>query len=78
MFKKGDLFTLNERGIKLFQYITGSVGVIISPGKLMYEYDFEEKAKYFVYDILISGQLFTDIPEEFINRMIQNDENNIK
>ena len=77
MFKKGDLFTLNEQGAKLFCYITGSVGVIVSQGKLMYEYDFEDKVKYFVYDILISGQLFTDIPEELINR-IACDEKNIK
>ena len=69
MFKKGDLFTLNEKGMQLFRYITGSVGVIVSEPKLMYEYDFEEKVKYFVYDIIISGQLFMDMPEEFLSRM---------
>ena len=75
MFYQGDLFTLNEKGIKLFHYITGSVGVVASTKKLIYEYDFEEKVKYYVYDILISGQLFTDIPEEFIVRIICNEKN---
>ena len=42
----------------------------------MYEYDFQnipEKRQYYVFDVLVSGQLFTDIPEEFLERIIVNE-----
>lgn len=81
MFKKGDLFNLNKHGIDLFKYISGSIGIIVSDPSLAYEYDFEnipEKTKYFVYDILVSGQLFKDIPQGLLERIVQNDEEDIK
>jgi len=80
VFKEGDLFKFNEQGQDLFKYITGSVGVIASKPKLLYEYDFHvlpEKTEYFAYDILVCGQLFMDIPEEFLER-ITNSEKDTK
>ena len=73
VFKKGDLFSLNESGKEIFHHITASVGVIVSEKKMMYEYDFKDKVKYYVYDILVSGQLFKDIPEEFLHRITQDE-----
>ena len=78
MFKKGDFFKFNESGVNLFKYITGSVGVVVSDAKVMYEYDFHsqpEKTEYFTYDILVCGQLFKDIPEEFLDRIVKDEEN---
>ena len=76
MFKKGDLFKLNRYGTDLFRYVSGSVGIIVSAPRVMYEYDFQnipEKRQYYVFDVLVSGQLFTDIPEEFLERIIVNE-----
>ena len=79
MFSRGDIVKFNKQGTDLFQYISGSVGLIASEPTKMYEYDFHntpEKTEYFVYDIIVCGQLFMDIPEEFLKRIVQNDEEN--
>ena len=75
MFRKGDFFHLNESGTHLFQHITGSVGIIFSERKVVFEYEFKEKVEYAVYDILVSGQLFNDIPEEFLDRITTHEKN---
>ena len=76
VFKKGDLIKLNKFGQNLFKYVSGSVGLIASDKRLMYEYDFHaipEKTEYFVFDIIVSGQLFTDVPSEFLERIANNE-----
>jgi hypothetical protein len=81
VFKSGDIFKFNKQGTQLFHYLSGSIGLIVSSRIKMYEYDFEnqpEKTEYFVYDIIVCGQLFMDIPEEFIRRIKQSDEEDIK
>ena len=78
VFKKGDLFKFNTEGMSLFRFITGSIGVISSDSKKVYEYDFHgssEKTSYYTYDVLVCGQLFKDIPEKLLMRIIQNEEN---
>ena len=78
MFKKGDLFFLNEQGKVLFQHIQGENGFIISEPYVLYEYDFHstpEKLEYRGYDVLIKGRLFKEIPEKFLLRVIKNEEN---
>ena len=78
MFKKGDLFKFNQQGLDLFRYITGSIGVIASDGKKMYEYDFHtqpEKREYLACDILVCGQLYRNIPIEFLERITQDEKN---
>ena len=77
MFKKGDLFKFNDHGLEIFRFITGSIGVISSDGNKVYEYDFHgtpEKTSYYTYDILVCGQLFKEIPEELLLRIIQDEE----
>jgi hypothetical protein len=81
VFKKGDLFKFNQRGLDLFQYISGSIGLIATDPVKMYEYDFHntpEKIEYFVYDIIVSGQLFMEMPEDFLKRITQDDEKDIE
>ena len=76
MLKKGDLFKFNKEGSNLFQFITGSTGVVSSDAKKVYEYDFHgtpEKTSYYTYDILVCGQLFKDIPEELLKRITQDE-----
>ena len=75
MYEKGDLFNLNEQGLDLFKHISGSVGVVVSDPKMMYEHQFEEKTIYYAYDILVSGQLFMDIPGKFLDRITKNEKN---
>ena len=44
----------------------------------MYEYGFHsqpERTEYLTYDILVCGQLFKDIPEEFLDRIVKNEKN---
>ncbi len=81
MLKKGDLIEFNKRGVDLFKYVSGSIAVVSSDRSLMYEYDFDnkpEKKQYYAYDILVCGQLFKDIPEDFLKRITLEDEKNIE
>ena len=81
MFKKGDLIEFNDRGIALFKYVAGYIAVIYSDPILLYEYDnsmYPEQRQYYGYDILVCGQLFKDIPEEFLKRIATKNEKNIK
>ena len=78
MFKKGDLFFFNKRGKILFKHYQAENGIIMSDPYLLYEYDFHatpEKIEYWGYDVLIKGRLFTEIPEDFLLRVIKSEEN---
>jgi hypothetical protein len=78
VFKKGDLFFLNEEGRVLFQHISGENGIIMSDPYLLYEKDFESKTRtvqYLGYDVLIQGRLFKEIPEKFLLRVIKDEKN---
>ena len=55
MFRKGDLFFLNEEGKILFRYVNGVNGIIMSDPYLLYEKDFESETpvlEYYGYDNL--------------------------
>ena len=72
MFKKGDLLNFNHHGQELFCYVTGSIGLVASSGRVQYEYDYygiDDPVEYIVYDIIVCGQLYNNIPEEFLNRI---------
>ena len=78
VFKKGDLFFLNEEGLILFQHIQAENGIIMSDPYLLYEKDFESETRvvqYHGYDVLIQGRLFIEIPEKFLLRVIKDEKN---
>ena len=78
MFKKGDLFFLNEDGKILFHHIGGENGIIMSDPYLLFECDFDdnrEDLQFTGYDVLIKGILFKEIPEKFLERVIKHEKN---
>jgi hypothetical protein len=78
VFKKGDLFFLNEEGLILFQYIDGENGIIMTDGYLLVEFDHgqdKDKSEFTGYDVIIKGRLFKEIPEKFLLRVIKNEKN---
>ena len=78
MFKKGDLFFLNEEGIILFQYVLGENGIFMSDRYLLLEETESSNGvdlSYYGYDILIQGRLYKEIPEKFLLRVIKNEKN---
>ena len=78
MFKKGDLFFLNEEGKTLFHYVEGENGIIMSDPYLLFEKDFESQTpvvQYYGYDVIIQGRLFKEIPEKFLLRVVKREEN---
>ena len=74
-FKKGDLVKFNKFGEDLFAYLRASVAVVVSDPIIMYEYEMEHAIQYIAYDILVDGKLFKQIPEEFLDRITQNEKN---
>ena len=78
VFKKGDLFFLNEQGRVLFRHINGENGIIMSDPVLLFEQDFESQTpikEYYGYNVLIKGRLFKEIPEKFLLRVIKDEKN---
>jgi hypothetical protein len=76
VFKKGDLFFLNTKGLLLFKHIGGENGIIMSNAYLIYENDHAPEtrvAQYYAYDVLIKGILFREMPEKFLKRVIKNE-----
>ena len=78
IFKKGDLIKFNDTGEDLFVHLGAHVGLISSDPIVMFEYNFEHAQEYIAYDIIVDGQLFKQIPEDFLYRIIQDDEKDIE
>lgn len=77
MFEKGDLVFLNEEGKELFSYLKGTTGIVVSDRFLLFSYDLHatpEKIEYYGYDIIVDGRLFREIPEKFLLRVTENEE----
>lgn len=77
-YKKGDLIILNTFGLLLRDDDNkAKLGIIISqPRNYMHNQETYELF-YWVYDVMIGDQLINDVPQEFIDRMIddENEEN---
>jgi len=77
-YKKGEIFYLNTFGtVLLDEDNTARVGIIIAgPSNFLVE-DEEGHFFYWVYDVMIGNQLIKDIPQEFMDRIIneQHEEN---
>ena len=74
MYKKGDLVRFNKFGEELFTYLGACVGLISSDPIIMFEYEFEHAVEYVAYDLIVDGQLFKQIPEEFLDRITSENE----
>ena len=74
-YKKGNLIILNTFGLLLRDdYNLARVGVIVSdPSNHMHTKETLD-LYYWVYDVMIGDQLIMDVPQEFIDRMISNEE----
>jgi len=73
-YKKGDLIILNTFGLLLRDDENkAKLGIVISqPRNYMHNQEIYELF-YWVYDVMIGDQLINDVPQEFIDRMIKND-----
>ncbi len=73
-FKLGDLVILNEFGQLVLENKLANIGLIISgPRNLTYPLFYsadEDPFCYWAYDIMIADQLLTDVPQEFLLRMV--------
>ena len=70
-FKVGDLVLLSIFGRSVIRPNQAKVGIIVAGpfGKI---YDCDKSAatvKYSTYDIMLGDELITDIPEDFVERM---------
>jgi len=75
-YKKGDLIVLNTFGLILRdEHNQVKIGVVISPPRNYINKREDYELYYWVYDIMIGDQLIIDVPQEFIDRMINNEEN---
>ena len=74
-FKLGDLVILNEFGQLVLENKLTNIGLIISgPRNLTYTLFYsadEDPFCYWAYDIMIADQLLTDVPQEFLLRMVE-------
>ena len=72
-FKIGDLVVLNEFGRLVIDDNKNRVGLIVSgPVNMLYPLNIEpeEGLFYWSYDVMIGDELITDVPQEFLMRMI--------
>ena len=78
VFKKGDIFFLNDEGKILFQHIGGENGIVMSDPYKLYETDLESETRvieFYGFYLLIRGKLFKEIPEKFLLRVTTHEKN---
>ena len=74
-YRKGNLIILNSFGLLLRdEGNTAKVGVIISQPRNYIHHKESFELYYWVYDVMIGDQLINDVPQEFIDRMIENED----
>ncbi len=73
-YKKGNLILLNSFGLLLRdQDNKAKVGIVISSPRNYMKCQETVELFYWVYDVMIGDQLINDVPQEFIDRMIENE-----
>ena len=74
-FKPGDLVVLNGYGIFITPVWDESFGIIISkPYSIIEGENPPQETFYVVYDILLDGQLLKMVPQEFMERVLADEE----
>ena len=75
--KPGDLITLNQYGLFITTEHEDKIGLIISEAySIVAPMESETDTFYKVYDILLDGELFRMVPEEFMERYGRYEEDN--
>ena len=75
-YSKGDLIILNAFGLMLRdEHNAAKIGVVVSPPRNYMNCQETLELFYWVYDVMIGSQLINDVPQEFIDRMINNEKN---
>ena len=75
-YKPGDLIYLNQYGLFISSDFEDSVGIIISePYSIFAPVETNLDTFYTVYDILLDGELFNMVPEEFMEKYEKHEKN---
>tara|TARA_Y100001973_G_C5194008_1_gene332939 strand:- start:1241 stop:1486 length:246 start_codon:yes stop_codon:yes gene_type:complete len=75
-YKPGDLVCLNQYGFFITADHDGFIGIIVSgPYSIIAPVETIMDTFYTVYDILLDGQLFKMVPEEFMESYGKYEEN---
>ena len=76
-YKPGDLIYLNQYGLFISSNFEDLVGIVISePYSIFAPVETNLDTFYTVYDILLDGELFKMVPEEFMERYAKYEEDN--
>ena len=76
-YHPGDLIYLNQYGVFITPNHEDLVGIVISEAyNILTPVASEDDAFYIVYDILLEGELFRMVPEEFMERYEKHEKNN--
>lgn len=78
-FKKGELVRLSDFGKLIHGDRLCSVGIVLSePYDLLTPLGAKETTYYEAYDLLVGDEVIKGIPIEFLHRMTEDEENEIK
>ncbi len=70
-YKVGDLVILNAFGQLVLNDDKNRVGLIVAgPFNMLAQTAHEPSLIYWAYDIMVGEELLTEVPQEFIDRMI--------
>jgi len=73
-YKKGNLIILNSFGLLLRDEDNkAKIGVVISSPRNYMHCQETIELFYWVYDVMIGDQLISDVPQEFIDRMVNHE-----
>jgi len=76
-YKPGDLICLNQYGLFITSEHEGLIGIIVSgPYSIVTPIENILDTFYTVYDILLDGELFKMVPEEFMESYGKHEEDN--
>jgi len=82
-YKVGDLVILNEFGRLVIDDNQNRVALVIAgPNNMLYSLGTalmipEQPFNYWAYDIMIGNELITDVPQDFLERMIKGNESGV-
>jgi len=73
-YKIGDLVILNDFGRLVIDDNRTRVGIVVNgPDNKLHPSPEEATLMYWAYDIMVADELITEVPQEFLQRMIDAD-----